>query len=63
LDFYNNICQSRPNAPQQIGSLFDHLVSDGKQYRRHGEEKRLRGLLPFDQLHRRSHHAERQRKE
>jgi hypothetical protein len=46
-----------------MGSLFDHLVSDGKQYRRHGEEKRLRGLLPFDQLHRRSHHAERQRKE
>src|SRR5262249_5125219 len=28
-------CQSRPNAPQQKGLLFDHLVGDGKQRRGH----------------------------
>jgi hypothetical protein len=38
------------NAPQQIASLFDHLVGAGKQHRRHGEAECLRGLEVDDHL-------------
>jgi hypothetical protein len=30
-------CQQENHAPQQITSLFDHLVSAGEQRGRHGE--------------------------
>ncbi len=30
-DFCNNICQQRIHTPQQIVSLFDHLVGAGEE--------------------------------
>src|SRR5262245_18814608 len=42
--------QSRLNAPQQTGSLFDHLVGGGKYCRRHGEVEHPGGLGIDDQL-------------
>jgi hypothetical protein len=32
------------NAPQQMASLFDHLVGACEQHRRHGETEGLRAL-------------------
>ncbi len=26
------LCQSRPNAPQETAALFDHLISEGKEW-------------------------------
>ena len=43
-------CQSRPNAPQQKAPLFDHLVGNSEERRRHGEAERLRGLEIDDQI-------------
>jgi hypothetical protein len=46
------------NAPQQTASLFDHLVGERKQLRRHIETERFCGLeidheFEFDRLHHR----------
>ena len=42
-----NRVTSRPNAPQQLASLFDHLASDRKHARRQG---RLNGPYPPNML-------------
>ena len=38
------------HAPQQIASLFDHLVGNREDARRYGETERFRGLQVDDQL-------------
>jgi hypothetical protein len=43
-------CQSRPNAPQQEGLLFDRLVSAGEHRRRHVQAEPLRGFEVDDQF-------------
>src|SRR6266480_4492807 len=42
--------QQRTHAPQQNGSLFDHLVSELLELQRHLEAQRLGGLEIDDQL-------------
>jgi hypothetical protein len=58
FDFYNSIGQNPTPAPQQTARLFNHLVSDGEQGRRHRQAERLGGLeidrqLELGRLHHR----------
>jgi hypothetical protein len=46
-DFCNKICQEATYAMQQIVNLFDHLIGDSKQRRRHGEAEHP-GCLGID---------------
>ena len=42
--------QKLTHAPQQLASLFDHLVRAGEHRRRYGEAKRLSSLEVYNEL-------------
>jgi hypothetical protein len=49
-DFCNKICQFQTHAPQQIATLFDHLIGAGEQCWRQIEAKGLCGPRIDDQI-------------